>query len=171
MERPTLNECAEFYQKYIDELPEGDLFEFLKQQLNEMTDLLSSLNDEQAHYRYAAGKWSIKEILGHLIDAERVFSYRAMCFARNDPGPLPSMQENDYVRHGNFDARALTDLLVEHRCNRLGNLKLFGSFDAEVQLRRGEASGCEFTVRSLPWIIAGHERHHLNVLKERYLPK
>lgn len=169
MERPTLNECAEFYQKYIDELPDGNIFELLKEQLNEVTDLLSSLSDEQARFRYAPEKWSIKQVLGHLIDAERVFSYRALCFARNDPGPLPSMEENDYVRYGNFEARELTDLLVEHRCNRLANLKLFESFDKKVQLRRGKASDCEFTVRSLPWIIAGHERHHLNVLKERYL--
>lgn len=169
MQRPKPNECAPFYQKYIDELGNGDIFAFLRSQLQEMRHLLQSIDDEKALHRYADGKWSIKEVVGHLIDAERVFSYRALCFARNDPGPLPGMEENDYVRFGLFDARPLIELTEEHHFLRSATIFMFKSFNQEVQMRRGIASSSEFTVRSLAWIIAGHERHHLNILKERYL--
>ncbi|MFQ5676180.1 MAG: DinB family protein, partial [bacterium] len=142
--------------------------EALKSQRREMLDLLSSLNEEQALYRYAEGKWSVKEIVGHLIDAERVFVYRAMCFARKETAFLPGMDENYYVKNANFDKRALADLLDEYQNVRAATISFFANMDAETGLRRGTANESEFTVRSLLCIIAGHERHHLNFLKERY---
>lgn len=172
MTRPGPTECAPFYQNYINELPEGDIFEVLEvltEQLQQVDVLLGSLDDKQARHRYAPGKWSIKEVVGHLIDAERMFAYRAMCFARNDPGPLPGMDENAYVQYANFDGRNFHDLLDEFRYVRLASISFFKSLDPESQMRRGMASGCEFTVRAFPFIIAGHAKHHFKILKERYL--
>lgn len=170
MTRPVADECAAFYQKYIDEVPDGaDILQTLSLQLSEMGTLLSPLDEQRALFRYAPGKWSIKEVVGHMTDAERVFSYRAMCFARKDAGPLPGMDENVYVQSAHFDRRDLSSLLDEYENQRRCNSSLFASLSDDVLMRRGVASGCEFTVRSLVYIIAGHERHHLNVLRERYL--
>ncbi len=169
MKRPDTTECAPFYQNYINELSEGDVLEILESQLDETLRLLQDVDEEQAEFRYAPGKWSIKEILGHLIDAERLFTYRAMCFARNDLGPLPNMDENAYVKFGKFDERTLSQLLEEYRYVRLASIAFFRGIDDEALARRGTANENQFTVRSFPFIIAGHERHHLNVLKARYL--
>ena len=124
---------------------------------------------KKLNYRCAPGKWSIKEVIGHLVDSERVFAYRALCFSRNDKNPLPSMEQDDYVTYGNFDRRTLQDLGDEFRYVRLSSIILFKSFDKEIELRRGTASGFEFTVRTFPYIIAGHVEHHLKILKDRYL--
>lgn len=168
--RPQLNECAEFYHGYIREAPQGDILKILGQQLVETKNLLTPISAKQADYRYAHGKWSIKEVLAHLLDAERVFAFRAFWFARNALSALPSMEQDDFVKFGKFDQRTLPDLLAEYEHVRLSNIILFRSFDEEMLNRRGVASGCEFTVRSFPFIIAGHERHHLRVLRENYLP-
>lgn len=169
MNPPEASECAPFYQKYIEELPDGEILDILKNQKCELLALLKTLPEEKSLYRYAKGKWSIKEIIGHLNDVERVFTYRAMCFARNDPGPFPGMDENDYVKHSTFDSRRLKSLLEEYSHLRAATVAFFESIDAEIGIRRGTASDCEFTVRALQYIIAGHEHHHLDVLKERYL--
>lgn len=171
MTRPDPDECAAFYQKYIDELPDQPILTLLEKQLLETRQLMQTLDDEQATFRYAPGKWSIKQMLGHLTDTERVFCYRAMCFARNDPGPLPTMDENTYVANAHFDNRALASLLEEYEHVRKASIVFFASLTDEICTRRGVANDCEFTVRVLPYIIAGHERHHLNVLHERYLSK
>ena len=169
MTRPDPSECAPYYNGYISEVGEGDIIEILRNQLVETTDLLRGVSEETGVYRYQPDKWSVKEVIGHLIDAERVFAYRALCFARNDKNPLPSMEQDDYVKFSNFDSRFLRDLLEEFRHVRLSSILLFESFDDEVLMRKGTASGFEFTVRTFPYIIAGHEKHHQRILKERYL--
>ena len=169
MTRPEANECAPYYHTYISQVPEGDIIEILGKQLEETVHLLKDIGEEKALYRYAPDKWSVKELIGHVIDAERVFAYRALNIARNDQSELPGMEQDDYVKFAKFDDLPLTDLLEEFRHVRQANIFLFKSFDEEMQMRKGIASGCEFTVRTFPYIIAGHEKHHQNVLKERYL--
>ncbi len=169
MNKPSRDDCAPYYQKYIDELPAGNILEILGQQLSETLKVFNALDEQRARYRYAPGKWSCKELLGHLIDSERVFVYRATCFARNDSGPLPGMDENLWVAHAGFDARDLAGLIDEYEHGRRTSIAFFKGLDDETASRRGVASNCEFTAGSFPFIIAGHERHHLDVIRERYL--
>jgi hypothetical protein len=125
--------------------------------------------EEDANFRYAPGKWSIKQLVGHVSDIERVFAYRALVFARGDKTPQPSVEQDDYVKGANFDDRTLEDIASEFRAVRDSSLALFRSVDADLVMRSGTASGFGFTVRSIPFILAGHEIHHVAVLKERYL--
>jgi uncharacterized damage-inducible protein DinB len=142
----------------------------LQDQPRDTLALLSTLSEEQGDYRYAPDKWSIKEMLGHLIDAERVFAYRALRFARNDGTPLASFEQDDYVRAGGFDDRRLADLIEEFVAVRRATVWLFRQLSAEAWMRRGVASGNPVSVRALAYIIAGHELHHRRVLREKYLP-
>ncbi|MFQ5632080.1 MAG: DinB family protein [bacterium] len=169
IDRPEPNEYAEYYHAYISKVPDGDIVEILNTQNENTLHILHAISVQKAEYRYAPGKWSIKEMIGHLVDAERVFAYRALCFARNDPGPFPSMEQDDYVEYGHFGARMLTDIAEEFRLVRQSNIRLFKSFDEKISVRKGIASGFEFTVRALLYIIAGHELHHVWILQERYL--
>ncbi|HXG91154.1 MAG TPA: DinB family protein [Blastocatellia bacterium] len=167
--RPSSAEYAPYYVRYISLVPEGDIIQTLSQQLEDTLSLLSSIPESKAGYRYAPDKWSIKEVIGHIIDAERVFAYRALRFARNDKTPLASFEQDDYVRTGGFDERKLADLAEEFEHVRRGNIRLFSSFSNEALSRTGIASEKEVSVRALLYIIAGHERHHIEILKSRYL--
>ena len=167
--KPQKNECPDFYQKYIAEVQDGGILEILANQKSEVLKLFSSLEEEQSLYRYADGKWSIKEVFGHLIDAERVFAYRAMCIARNDKNHLPPMDENSYVQNANFNARLLQSMQAEYDNQREATIAFLKSLDETILKRKGIANSVEFTVNAFPYIIGGHERHHLNVLHERYL--
>ncbi|MCH8875175.1 DinB family protein [candidate division KSB1 bacterium] len=169
MIRPKPNECTPYYHTYISQVLEGAGARRRQNQHEETLHLLKNVSEEKALYRYAPDKWSVKELIGHVIDAERVFAYRALNIARNDKSELPGMEQDDYVKFARFDDLPLPDLLEEFRHVRQANIFLFKSFDEEMQMRKGIASGCEFTVRTFPYIIAGHEKHHQNVLKERYL--
>lgn len=167
--RPAPTEYAAHYATYIQHVPEGDIVDTLEHQLGDTLALLAGLSAEQAAHRYAPGKWSIKQVVGHISDAERVFAYRAMRFARNDTTPLPPFDENEYVRNATFDDRALPDLAAEFEAVRRASVCLFRGLDDEALMRRGTASGHEVTPRALANIIAGHERHHTIILRERYL--
>lgn len=167
--RPVESEFAPYYTTYIEKVSEGSIIDILQQQKVIMMDLVSSLTEEQANYRYAPEKWSIKEVVGHLLDAERIFVCRALRFARNDQTSLPGFEENDYVLHGDFDYRTVESLAQEYKHIRLATLDLFTSFREEVWNRYGSANGVNFSVRALAWIIAGHELHHKGVIEERYL--
>ncbi len=169
MNHAILTECAPFYHNYINQVPEGDIIELLERQFEKTLHLLEPVCEEKADHRYAPNKWSIKELIGHIIDSERVFAYRALCFARNDTNPLPGMEQDDWVKYSNLSKRTLKDFLNEFRLVRLANILLFKSFDEEISMRKGMASGFEFSVRALVYIIAGHEKHHFKVLKEKYL--
>ena len=167
--RPQPDEYAPYYGGYISRVPEGDLLAMLSTQLGETLALLRSIPEARGPYRYAADKWSIKDVVGHLCDTERIMSYRALRIGRADLTPLPGFEQNDYVPAGHFDRRTLADLGEELSAIRQATLHLFRHFDAEALVRRGTASGNPFTPRALGYVIAGHERHHVGILKARYL--
>ncbi len=168
-ERPEKNEYHEFYATYVDKVPEGSFLSELESQHEKSQALLAEIEEERADHRYAPGKWSIKEVVGHLVDTERVFGFRALCFARRDPNPLPGMDQEVYIENGNFHQRTLRDVIAEWRDLRSSHRRLFASFDSEVQLRRGVASDFEVSVRALVYILLGHEIHHRGILRDRYL--
>lgn len=168
--RPAANECAEFYRGYIATAPEGDIRDTLAWSLDQTLGLLQKIPADREDFAYAAGKWTVKEVVGHIADAERVFAYRALRFGRGDETPLASFEQDDYVRRGRFGARTLADLAAEFEHLRRANLLLFLGFEPEALFRKGVASGREISVRALLWIMAGHELHHGNILRERYLP-
>lgn len=167
--RPSAGEFNEYYAGYIGESTDGDILQTLARQGDETHRLLSSLNEKQALHRYADGKWSVKEVALHLADAERVFGYRALTFSRADAGPLPGFDENSWAPESRADRRTIQDIAGELASARQANLRFFTGLDDEQWLRNGTASGNPFSVRALAWIIAGHEAHHVGVLKERYL--
>jgi uncharacterized damage-inducible protein DinB len=167
--QPDATEYDPYYQKYISLVPREDVVATLSRQLEETLSTLRGLTEIQADSRYAPDKWSIKELVGHLIDSERIFAYRALRFARNDQTPLPGYEQDDYVRAGNFGSRSMRDLADEFEQMRHANLSFFRSLDDETWLRRGTANDAEVSVRALAYIMAGHETHHMQILRTRYL--
>ena len=168
--RPEPSEYVPYYETYISKVPaKTNLLTVLEDQRRETQQLLAGLSDAKALHRYAPGKWSIKEVVGHLMDSERVFCYRALGFARADGNPLPGFDEKAWVPAGRFDARSLKDLAGEFDAVRRATIALFAGLDADALARRGTANNNPITVRALAWIIAGHERHHIAILRERYL--
>jgi hypothetical protein len=169
MTRPAKSEYHEYYNLYVDRVPDGNITDIIKKQIEDAVRLLEPISEEEAGYRYAPGKWSLKQVIGHIIDVERVFQYRALAFARNDPARLPSMEQDDYIDGANFDDRSMADLIEEYCLVRLSGVALFASFDDDILMRTGVASDVEFSVRSVPYILAGHNIHHINVITDRYL--
>ena len=169
MQRPNQNEYAPYYQQFIKDVPQIEILEYLKQQLDETVKLFSGVSEEKASFRYAADKWSVKEVLGHIMDGERIFAYRALCISRGEKNSLPGFEQNDYVANANFDKLKLADIVEEFAALRKSNLKMFGNFSEEMWTRRGAANKNEVTVRAIAYILAGHAMHHLNVIRERYL--
>ena len=168
--RPDKGDYALYFEKYVALVPSGDFLEILEGQQRELVRLLSPLTDQQAEFRYAPGKWSIKETLGHVNDAERIFAYRLLRIARGDQTPLSSFEQDGYILTGNFSARTLSDLLQEFSTVRAASVSLVRSLDDAAWLRRGISSQKEVSALALAFIIAGHERHHRIILEERYLP-
>jgi uncharacterized damage-inducible protein DinB len=166
--RPAATEYADYYRDYIAAVPDGDVVAHLRQRAVATPALFEQLGEERGGFRYAPGKWSVREVLGHVVDGERLFAHRALAVARRDPGDQPSMDQDLWMAAADFDRRTLASLCAEYRAVRGATLALFSSFDAEVGARTGRANGKLFTVRSLVWIVAGHEMHHLRVLRERY---
>jgi uncharacterized damage-inducible protein DinB len=167
--RPGADEYAPYYATYVDKVTEPDVAALLNAQKQSTARLLAGLDEKQAAYRYAPGKWSLREVIGHLSDAERIFSYRLLRVARADPTPLSSFDQNTYVPAGQFERRPLADVAAEFATVRDATLTLVGSLDAEALARRGTASGTPVSARALAFIIAGHEKHHLGVIRARYL--
>ena len=167
--RPESNEYAPYYEKYVALVPEGEVVETLERQGQETLALLHSLSEERGAHAYAPGKWSVKQVVGHVIDAERVFAYRALCFARGDRTPLPGFDQEVFDRGADFSARTLQSLANEFEVVRRSTLYLFRHLRPEAWGRGGNASDNEVTVRALSYIIAGHEAHHVRILRERYL--
>jgi uncharacterized damage-inducible protein DinB len=167
--RPDADEFAPYYGRYIEQVPDGDVLETLERQLEEMVALVDRFGEARGGHRYAEGKWSVKEVLGHIADAERIFTYRALCAARGETGGLPAFDENAYVANANFDARTLNSLLGELTAIRRATLAFFRSLDSATLARRVVANNVPVSARALAWIVAGHERHHLNLLRDRYL--
>ena len=167
--KPQPGEFDSYYARYLDAVREGDLLRLLEEQGAEMLDLLRAFGEARGSYRYAPGKWSVKEVLGHITDTERVFAYRALRFARADATPLPGFEQDGYVAAAGFDRRTMADLAEEFADVRRATVKLFAGMDANALARAGIASGSPLTVRAAAWIIAGHEQHHARILRERYL--
>jgi len=167
--RPESNEYASYYEKYVSLVPDADLVETLERQGAETLALLRGLSEEQGAHRYEPGKWSVKQLVGHVSDGERIFSYRALAFARGDGQALPGMEQEEWMAGVDFDARTLSDLADEFAAVRAATLHLLRNLSPEAWSRRGTASDNEITVRALAYIIAGHEAHHVRILRERYL--
>jgi hypothetical protein len=167
--RPDKTEYAATFENSIRQVPEGNVLEILESQIGETVRFLDGLPEEKADHCYAPGKWSIKEVVGHLIDSERIMTYRALRFARGDETPLPGYEENDYAENANFDKLSLKVITDELRAVRLSSLYLFRSFDDEMWIRKGKASGFDFSVRTIPYQVVGHEIHHMKIIRERYL--
>jgi uncharacterized damage-inducible protein DinB len=167
--RPQLNEYPVFAGTYVNMVPLGaDVMQLLADSVTETYELFTSLPHEKALYAYAEGKWTIKEVLGHMIDTERVFAFRAFCFSREQI-TLPGFDQDIYVNNTDYNSRSLQDLAEEFRLTRQSNLYVFRNFAQEQINRNGTASGNYLTVRALIYMTAGHELHHLRILKEKYL--
>ncbi len=167
--RPQPGEHAEYYSRYVARVPDGDILETLRDQLGDTLALLQSVPPERETYRYAEGKWSLREVVAHLVDTERVFAYRALTIAREDGADLPSMDQDVWVESARADERRLEDLGQEWAALRRANIHMLAAMDAEQAARTGRASGYEITVRSLPWIIAGHELWHRDIIEREYV--
>jgi hypothetical protein len=166
--RPSADEFAPYYGTYINKVADGDIVATLKGQIGNTLSYLRAIPESRGGHRYAEGKWSIREVIGHLSDAERVFGYRALRFARGDATPLPGFDENEFMKQARLDDRSLASLIAEFEAVRAASVALFDGLFPEEWTRHGSASGKDVSVRGLAWIVAGHEVHHLEVLKTRY---
>ena len=169
--RPGEKEYAQFHAAYVALVPDGDVLALLEKQGKDTQALLRPLSEETSQFRYAAGKWSIREVVGHMTDAERVFTYRALHFARGDKNPLPGFDETVWGATTAAHQRSFVSLLDDLQAVRAATLALFRGFNEAEVGRSGVASGATTTVRALAYVAAGHERHHIQVLKERYLSR
>lgn len=169
MPRPEPSEYVDYYHKYIKLVPDGEISSILEEQIKGTLSLLQNLSEEKAMFRYAPDKWTLKQVMGHVIDCERAFAFRAMCFARNDPTILPSFDQDSFVENSNFNERSLLNILDEFKLLRAANVGMIKSFNDEILKRTGTASSSKFSVRALAYAIAGHELHHCNIIQERYL--
>jgi len=168
--RPDPGEFGNNVAHYISRVMEDDPRAALETQLEQLFAVLSPVTEENASHRYAPGKWSIRQTIGHLADTERVLSYRALCFARGETKELPGFDEDTYVAHAAFDERTVEDLKTELTAVRNSTRQLFANLPREAWLRRGVANGNPASVRALAYTIVGHMRHHIAILDERYLP-
>jgi hypothetical protein len=168
MKRPQPEEYSSFYQKYIDTVGDDVLSE-ASYQLQSFSQYLRSISHDKIDFAYADGKWTIKELLGHVIDTERIMAYRLLRFARNDSTGLAGFDENDYVMNAHFGSREFNDMIEEFEAVRKANLFLFKSLTEEDLQRKGEANNASLSVRALLFIIVGHVKHHQKVIEERYL--
>ena len=166
---PDASEYAEFYETYVSLVDREDVLNALEEQTAQTQSLLARIPEEKGVFRYAEGKWSIRELIGHIIDTERIMAYRALRFARNDPTPIDGFNQEPYIANAAFDAVPIATLADELQHVRAANIRLFRNLPPEAWSRQGVASENPVTVRALAYIIAGHELHHLNVLKDRYL--
>jgi hypothetical protein len=169
--RPESTEYNEYFDRYISLVPQGDVILNLERQLNETLATLLSISEADANSSYAPGKWSLKEVVGHILDSERVFGYRALAFARNDAANLPGFEQDDYVSNGSFNSVAIKDLALEFEHVRRANILFFRHLAPEAWQRTGVANNNPVSVRAIAYIIAGHELHHLSIIKTRYLKK
>jgi hypothetical protein len=169
LSRPATTEFAPYYGRYIERVPDDDLLATLSRQHDDTQTLLKSIPPARWGHRYAPGKWSVAEVIGHLADVERVFAYRALRFARGDATPLPGFDENAWMPQSGYDRRPLPAIAAEFETVRRATLAFLRGLDDEMVLRRGRANDVEFSVRACAWIIAGHELHHVALLRERYL--
>jgi DinB superfamily len=170
MQKPSGNEYPQnkYFSYYIEQVDYQNVIEALTVNKDVVIDLFKNMSEEQKNFRYEVGKWSPYEILGHLTDTERIFGYRALCIARGEKKPLPGFDENEYADAARFSEVSFESLLEQYRLVREGSLALFKTFTDEVASQVGNANGNPVSAKALIWMIAGHEIHHLRVLKEKY---
>lgn len=164
-------EYAPYFEQYINLVKEEakTILENLEDSQNEFNSLLTTIPEEKQNYAYAKGKWTLKQLIQHIIDTERIFIYRALCFARNDKTSLPGFNQDTFVANDNANERDFLEMLEEMQTLRKSSIQLFKSFSKEALLRVGIASDNKMSVRALGYLFAGHQKHHINVIKERYL--
>jgi len=167
--KPEKSEHDPYYSRYIDLVKGNDIVKILAIQIDGSLALLRSIPTSKNHFRYASGKWSVSEVVGHIIDTERVFSYRALTFARNDKASLPGFEQDDWIRGASFNETPLAELVSEFECLRRANIYFFQHLASDAWMRRGKANDAEISVRALAYVIAGHELHHMQILKTKYL--
>jgi hypothetical protein len=170
LDRPESGEYAAYYEKYVSLVPGNDAVAALESQRLQAMQLFAGRSERDGNFRYAPDKWSVKEVLGHLSDSERIFTYRALRISRGDKTPMEGFEQDDYVRGGGFNERSLASLVEEFAQVRTASLALFRSLSKDAWLRRGTANKNEVSVRALAFINAGHELHHRQILEERYFP-
>lgn len=166
--RPEPSEYAPYFQRYLELVPEDDILGALYGQIEETASILRRVDEERAGYRYAPGKWTIKQVVGHMGDTERILAFRALSIARGETNPLPGFDEDSYVRGGDFDSWPYADLVDSLGIVRRANILMFRNLKPEAWERRGTANQNATSVRGLAYTILGHERHHLQVLRDRY---
>jgi uncharacterized damage-inducible protein DinB len=169
MQRPAVDEYAAYYGKYVDQVTGNDVVSTLRAQIGETAATLRAVSDSDSLKRYAEGKWSLREVVGHLVDAERIFAYRALRIGRGDETPLPGFDQDPYIAAAGFDRRDWNGLIDEFEVVRRSTVMLLDGLDAEAWGRRGTASNNPVTVRAIAFVIAGHELHHMKIVRERYL--
>ncbi len=169
MNRPEKSEYAEYYERYVSLVEEADIVAVLERQQAELLEVFQTITEEKSLYAYAEGKWSIRELIGHLIDGERIFAYRALRISRADKTPIEGFEQEDYIENSNFNNTPLSDLTEELLLTRKANVIFFKNLSADAWLRTGTASDNPISVFALAYIMAGHIRHHLKILNERYL--
>ena len=166
--KPASTEYASYFGRYIDLVPEGEIPGTLASQISETLRTLRGVSDTDSLKRYAEGKWSIREVVGHMIDTERIFAYRALRFARNDQTPLSGFEQDDYIPAAQFDRRPWGELLEEFEAVRRSTVLMFRGLHDEAWERLGVSNDNSMSVRAAAYVIAGHERHHMKVLREKY---
>jgi hypothetical protein len=167
--KPSPADYDPYYERYIKLVQGDNILHILLNQSKSTQEFLNTITEHKGNYRYADGKWTVKEVVGHLLDTERIFGYRALRIARGEKRSLPGFDQNEYVTQGNFNSRDLSELILEFKMLRKSNLLLFNSFSDEMITKKGYADECSLSVISILYIIAGHELHHMNILKERYI--
>jgi hypothetical protein len=167
--RPDASEYAPYYGRYVDLVQKNNILQVLSAQIENSVWYLRTISDSKGDHRYAPDKWSIKEVIGHMVDTERVFAYRALSMARSDPARLPGFEQDNWVRAAGFGSQKVAEVISEFECVRRSNLYFFQHLNEDAWMCRGIASNREFTVRAIAYIIAGHELHHVKVLQTKYL--
>lgn len=167
--KPGLEMFPEYTRGYIKLIPEGDIIDILAEQLETTYKLLSKVTGAQAEFRYEAGKWTLSEVLGHLTDTERIMSYRILRIVRGDTTPLLGFDENEFVKEASFYTRTMAELLEDYQNVRRATISLLKGLPQHSFAYRGKANGFDVSVETVPYMIAGHELHHLKIIEERYL--
>lgn len=171
MSRPNVNDYPEYFGNYINQVPESDIKEAYSNQTPLIKEFFGSISEEKSKFAYASGKWTIKEVVQHLIDGERIFAYRALCIARGEQTSLPSFDENAYAACTNANERSWGDLISELQNVRASSIDLFNSFNEKMWNTQGLANNKSISVLSIAFVMVGHIYHHIKVIKERYLIK
>jgi uncharacterized damage-inducible protein DinB len=165
---PPQNEYASFYHRYLAPLPDGEILDILRAQEQELARVAAGVAPERETFAYGPDKWTVRQLFTHVCDAERIFAYRALCISRGDTTPLPGFDENAYAARAPFASRPLRDIAEELTLLRRANVQMFAALDDDAWTQIGNANGHPISVRAIAWIMAGHARHHLGVLREKY---